>query len=240
MNGASTEEPGAGWAARWRALRTQFGTTEAVLYVIHRALDKTSGGRARLVRYRIVAQPIGRAGAPRLRDDPATQLALTPPDSPLQQHFPRPAAVIRRRYAAGGHCLSAVIKGDFAGYIWWQHQRYEEDEVRCTFVLTAPERCVWDYDVYVAPRYRLGRTMARLWQAVDQHLAAQGIDWTLSRISTFNPGSLNSHARLGTETCAHASFLVLGRLQLAFLGQRPFLHLSWRDDQRPQLRLGPP
>jgi hypothetical protein len=240
MTGASTTGPGTGWAARWRALCAQLGTTEAVLYVIDRVLDKASGGRARLVRYRIVAQPIGRAGAPRLRADPSTELALAPPDSPLLQHFPRPAAVIRQRYAAGGQCLGAVVKGEFAGYIWWQHQRYEEDEVRCTFVLAAPDRCVWDYDVYVVPRFRLGRTMARLWQAVDEHLAAQGIAWTLSRISTFNPGSLSSHARLGTETCAHATFLVLGRLQLAFLGQRPFLHLSWRDDQRPQLRLGPP
>lgn len=231
---------GGGPLARWRALRAELGMPDALLYLVDRGLGKLSGGRARLVRYRIVAQPIGSGGTARLRPDASTQLALTPAGDDLVQHFPRPADVIRQRYAQGGQCLSAVVKGEFAGYIWWQHGRYEEDEVRCSFVLAEPRHCVWDYDVYVAPRFRLGRTMARLWQAVDEHLAAQGIRWSLSRISTFNPGSLTAHARLGTVTCAHASFLVLGRLQLAFLGQAPYLHLSWRAGQRPQLRLGAP
>ncbi|WP_284615883.1 GNAT family N-acetyltransferase [Aquabacterium humicola] len=240
MSSPADSDQSAGWAARLRALRAKLGTTDAVLYLVDRALRAASGGRAWLVRYRIVAQPIGRAGAPRLRPDPSTELALAAPDSPLLRHFPRPAPVIQRRFDSGGHCMSAVVKGDFAGYIWWQHERYEEDEVRCSFVLASPGTCVWDYDVYVEPRYRLGRTMARLWQAVDDHLAAQGIAWTLSRIATFNPASLAAHARLGTETCATASFLVLGPVQLAFLGQAPFVHLSWHDGQRPQLRLGPP
>lgn len=240
MSQVAASGPSTGWAARWRALRAQLGSTDALLYLVDRVLQKASGGRARLVRYRIVAQPVGRADVKKLRADASTVLALTPGDSPLLSHFPRPPQVIRQRYASGSQCLSAIVNGTFAGYIWWQHGRYEEDEVRCSFVLASPGTCVWDYDVYVEPRYRLGRTMARLWQAVDEHLAAQGIAWTLSRISTFNPGSLAAHARLGTETCAHATFLVLGPLQLAFLGQAPFVHLSWRDDQRPQLRLGPP
>ncbi|NRF66528.1 GNAT family N-acetyltransferase [Aquincola sp. S2] len=229
-----------GWITRLRELCSRLGTGNALLYLIDHALNSLSAGRVRLLRYRIVAQPIGAQTSARLRPDPATELALTPSGSPLQQHFPRPEHVISQRYASGGQCLSAVVKGEFAGYIWWQHDRYEEDEVRCSFVLAAPDTCVWDYDVYVAPRFRLGRTMARMWQAVDAHLAAQGIAWSLSRISTFNPDSLAAHARLGTTTCAHATFVVIGRLQLAFLGQRPFLHLSWRDGQRPQLRLGPP
>jgi hypothetical protein len=229
-----------GVLTRWRSLRAQLGGSDALMYLVHRVLDKASGGRARLVRYRFVAQPIGSGHAAKLRPDPSTQLAMAAAGDALAKHFPRPAEVIAARFAAGGQCLAAVVKGEFAGYIWWQHGSYEEDEVRCTFVLAEPERCVWDYDVYVVPRLRLGRTMARLWAAVDERLAAEGVRWSLSRISTFNPGSLSSHARLGTVTLGHASFLVLGPLQLAILGCSPWLHLSWPGGSRPQLRLRAP
>lgn len=226
--------------ARLGRLRRELGTLELLLYALHRVLEAASGGRARLVRYRFVAQPIGRGGVARVRADTGTQLALEPADGALVPQFPRPPEVIQARYRHGAHCLAATVKGEFAGYIWWQHQQYEEDEVRCRYVLGQPQHCVWDFDVYVVPRFRLGRTMARLWQAVDDHLAAQGVRWSLSRISTFNPGSLSSHARLGTVDCGTATFLVLGRLQLALLGQAPFVHLSWRAGARPTVTLAAP
>lgn len=221
-------------------MRQQLGALNAALYLIDRVLSRATVGRARLVRYHIVAQPIGRPGATRLRPDTKTRLALTPADSPLVRQFPRPASVIGARFAAGGQCLSAVVEDDFAGYVWWQRDRYEEDEVRCSFELRDAGRCVWDYDVYVAPRFRVGRTMARLWQAADDHLASQGVAWSLSRISAFNPASLSAHARLGTVHCECATFLVVGPVQLAWLEQAPYVHLSWRDGQRPRLTLGPP
>lgn len=226
--------------ARLGRLRRELGTRELLLYALHRGLEAVSGGRARLVRYRFVAQPLGRPGGAVLRPDASTRLALEAADGPLVAQFPRPPAVIQARYRQGAHCLAATVKGEFAGYIWWQHQQYEEDEVRCLYVLAEPRHCVWDFDVYVVPRLRLGRTMARLWQAVDEHLAAQGVRWSLSRISTFNPGSLSSHARLGTVDCGSATFVVLGRLQLAVLDRAPWLHLSWRPDQRPVVTLPAP
>lgn len=231
---------GPGRLARWRALCRQLGLGSALLYLADRVLAQASRGRARVFRYHIVAQPIGMPAASRLRADSKSRLALTPADSPLRAQFPRPVAVIDARYASGGQCLSAVVGEEFAGYVWWQRGCYEEDEVRCTFELLDPRRCVWDYDVYVSPRFRLGRTMARLWQAVDEHLAAEGVAWSFSRISAFNPASLTSHARLGAVRRESATFVVMGGVQLALLAQAPYLHLSWRLAQRPRLRLPPP
>ncbi len=226
--------------SRLGRLHRQLGGVNLLLYLVDRGLQAISGGRARLIRYHILAQPIGAGVAARLRPDPRTRLEMVPQDDALLAAFPRPVAVIAARYAQGGHCLAATVDGAFAGYLWWQRDRYEEDEVRCSFVLRDPARCVWDYDLYVEPRLRLGRTMARLWQAADERLAAQGVRWSLSRISAFNPGSLTAHARLGTVHCESASFVVIGGLQLALLAQLPYLHLSLRGGARPQLKLGPP
>ena len=225
---------------RWRLLLSQLGPVDAILYLVDRVLAALSGGKARLVKYHIVAQPLGLSGATRLRPDSKTVLALTPPSSPLCAMFPRPPDIIASRYASGGQCLSAMVGEVFGGYVWWQRGHYEEDEVRCTFELLDAQTCVWDYDVYISPQFRLGRLMARLWQAADDHLASQGVRWTFSRISAFNPASMTSHARLGAMRRESATFLVLGGFQVSMLAQPPYLHVSWHDSQRPRLRLPPP
>ena len=77
-------------------------------------------------------------------------------------------------------------------------------------------------------------------QAVDAHLAEQGIQWSFSRISAFNAASTGAHARLGTVDCGSATFLCVGALQLALLTTPPFVHLSFSNRQRPSMRLAPP
>lgn len=225
---------------RLRQLQRTLGPLDGLLYVISRVLERLSGGRVRIVRFRLVAQPIGSGAAPVVRPDASTVVAATPAGSPLVGAFPRPPEVIRARYAGGAECFSAVVRSAFAGYIWFRRGSYDEDVVRCRYVLAAPDCSVWDFDVYVEPRYRLGRTMARLWHAVDSHLAGQGVRWSFSRISTFNPGSLAAHARLNTVDCGSATFLCLGPLQLSLLSAAPFVHLSLSDQQRPSIRLAPP
>lgn len=219
-------------------LRRELGAWNAALYLINRILERLSRGRARLIKYYIVAQPI--SGRLTLRPDPSTVIAFTPADDPLTQSFPRPPGVIAQRYAQGAYCLTATVKGRFAGFLWWQHGCYEEDEVRCTYSLIEPQRCVWDYDVYVDPAFRLGRTLMRLWQAANEHLAAQSVQWSYSRISAFNGGSLRAHARLGMRPHQSATFLLIGPLQVAWLARAPFLHVSFTDAQRPLLKLATP
>lgn len=225
-------------AAKVRDSCAQLGPWNAVLYAASRALERISGGRARIVKYYIVAQPV-QASVP-LRPDPKTVVRFTGPDDSVTSSFPRPRQVIERRYACGAQCLAATVGDQFAGFIWWQRERYDEDEVRCTYVLSHAERSVWDYDVYVEPRFRLGRTMARLWQTANQHLVHEGVVWSFSRISAFNPTSLSTHAKLGMRACHAATFCVFGRVQLAVFGVAPFVHVSLSPARRPVLRLAVP
>lgn len=225
---------------RWRqaiTLRRQLGGIDALLYALHRMLERLSGGRARIIRYHIVAQPLGRAPTQTLRTDGKTRIVAVTRGHPLVDAFPRPAAVIERRFAEGARCICATIDGQFAGYLWWKTERYVEDETRCTYVLAQPSRSVWDFDVYVAPRYRLGRTLARLWQEADRRLADQGMMWSFSRISAFNPDSIAAHSRLGIVRRGTATFLIIGRLQLAFMPRAPYLHLSTSEHRTPELTL---
>lgn len=214
------------------------GTVVTGLYVVHRGLQALSGGRWRIVPYRLYAQPIGRAGTIRLRPDPATCIDQLGADNPLLAALPRPSAVIAARLAAGARCHAATVKGRFAGTIWIARGHYDEDEVRCRYELAEPAISAWDYDVYVDPDFRLGRTMARLWQHVDAGLAAEGVRWSFSRISMFNPASSSSHARLGARPVGWAVFLCLGALELSAASTTPRLHVGLSS--RPRYRLRAP
>jgi hypothetical protein len=185
----------------------------------------------------IVAQPVGAGAVGTLRPDHSTEIVEALPGSELDRHFPRPEPVIRQRFKSGSVCHCALVNGEFAGFIWIKTDEYEEDEVRCTYVLQAPRESVWDFDVYIEPRFRLSRTLARLWQAVDADLQDRGIRWTFSRISAFNAESLAAHANLGIVECHSATFLVVGKFQLSFLSQRPYVHASFSAGRRPALRL---
>ena len=232
--------PPAGALGKLRALWRELGPLDASLYLLDRAFARASGDRMRLFKYAIVAQPVGRASAQVPRPDARTRIERLPAGHRLAAHFPRPPAVIERRWRDGASCLGATVSGEFAGFIWWQRGRYEEDEVRCSYVLGDPARCVWDYDVYVEPRFRLGRTLARLWAAVDGELAADGVAWSFSRISAFNRASRAAHARLGAVERCRVLFVRIGPVQLSLLPVAPWLHLSASDRRRPALWLAAP
>lgn len=209
-------------------------------YYGHRLLQRLSRGRAGLYAYLVVAQPVGAWQGPALRVDQRTIVREVEPGDPMIASFPRPAVVNRARFDAGGRCHVVTVDGAFAGHLWLSHQRYDEDEVRCRFLLPQPDACCWDYDVYIEPRFRTGRTMARLWQSVDRRLADQGFSWTLSRISRLNSASLLAHERLGARPIATAAFLVAGPMQMMFASCAPWLHMAFRRGSRPILRLPAP
>jgi hypothetical protein len=231
----------AGPLKRWRALCTeQEGVSFAALYVLHRALQRAFGGSVAIVPYRLVAQPVGNAMLADVRPAADTVVRLVAPGDPALAALPRPADVLAARWAAGADCHAAWVKGNFAGAIWIARRRYIEDEVHCHYVIDDPDRGVWDFDVYVEPRFRLGRTMGRLWRAVDDSLHAQGVRWTFSRINRFNVASMKAHERLGASAVGGALFLTLGPLQLALLRERPFVHLRLGRGPGPCLRLRAP
>jgi len=224
--------------AKLRRNVRDLGVGNTALYLVDRLLVTASGGRARLYKYHLVAQPLNASGVAPLRADAKLLIEEAHPGHALSGHFPRPAEVIRQRFEQGARCLVARSGDTFAGYLWWRNGHYEEDEVRCQFVLAEPNCSVWDFDVYVEPRYRLGRTMARLWDEATRRWYAKGARWSFSRISGFNASSMASHARLGLRPVGSAVFIVIGRWQLSMFSMQPFVHIGLAG--HPVLRLHVP
>ena len=180
------------------------GQSARWLYRLQRALQKLTGGRAALHVYLFCVQPTVQAALTKLRDDPQTVIIPIEPGSEWTASFPRPATVIAQRFVQGARCFAVLVKNSFAGYVWMMREAYEEDEVRCRYLLPPTSVSVWDFDVFIAPNFRTGRTMARLWKACSARLHEEGVVWTFSRISLFNAASIQAHERLGASQIGRA------------------------------------
>ena len=230
----------AGLCARISSIIRELGWREAGFYCLARLFSVSTNGYGRLIRYYLVAQPIRPEPHMRMRPSPKTSIAFIDADHPLVASFPRQPAVMAKRFNDRNLCLAAKCGETFSGFLWLAKCQHDEDEVRCCYKLVEPERSVWDFDVYVEPEFRFGRTFARLWDAANSYLAADGIRWSFSRISSFNPDSLRSHARLGIRKICSATFVCLGKLQISIVSVKPFLHISFSESSRPTLALTPP
>lgn len=226
--------------ARIRENIHMLGWANGLLYMLHRSLSALTAGRVRIVRYELVAQPVPQDGEDTIRTSPKQTIGFVDRDAPIVKAFPRPESVVANRFKNGDLCIAAYTGDDFSGFLWLARSHYEEDEVRCLFKLGASSLSAWDYDVYVEPRYRIGRTFARLWQTANQYMKEQHILWSFSRISAFNSGSLQAHRRLGIKKVGHASFLCLGKTQVMISNLAPFFHVSLSDKSRPTILLDAP
>ena len=218
----------------------RLGPVNGMLWATARALSKATRDRCGLYRYRFVAQPVPPDRLLRAAAHSSIAIRLVAEGHPLIQQFPRPPEVLRARYRMGAYCVAAEKAGQFAGFIWLKERDYPEDEVRCRYILDPPHIATWDFDVHVEPEFRYGRTFARLWDSANAFLRERGYRWTISRISAFNAESIAAHRRLDARTIATATFLRLGPAQIALLPRAPFVHLGWRSNQIPTIRLGPP
>lgn len=225
---------------RIRSAVHTFGALDGFLYLAHRALTKFSGERAGIRRYYLVAQPVPATTTATKGGARANPVRLLGANDQLRNAFPRPQHVIAKRFRDGNLCFGTEIAGRFAGFLWIARKSYDEDEVRCLYELAEPDSSAWDYDIYVEPEFRLGRTFTRLWNAAHAHLAAEGVRWTFSRISGFNPVSLQAHMKLGIQRLFSVTFVQAGIVQFTFSGVRPYFHLSLSPKSRPILRLSPP
>ena len=225
----------------WASLKLtarQLGVADALLYYLSQAMRRLSGQRARIVRYHIVAQPVRAVAVARPAAGSAAVRQLLAGD-PALAALPRAPAVLEARFANGDVCLAIFAKGTLAGFLWLAFGGYEEDEVRCRYQLPDPH-LGWDYDVHIEPAYRMSRSLARLWDAANERLAARGVRWSLSRISAFNPASLAAHARLGARPMQSITFVCLGPLELAVASGGRVLTMSITPATRPVLRLQAP
>ena len=218
---------------RLKPVVRELGPMAAILYGLDRWLRRISS-RSKIVYYRFLAQP--------LRDQPRLppgrgigyEFRLLNKDEPVLDALDRPRHVINQRFAQGAQCLLATKNQEVAGYIWFLHQTYLEDEVRAQYVLPTEGRCVWDFDVYVAPSERLGWLFAKQWDVLDALLQPRGVRYSFSRINAFNQRSLASHRRLGAVDCGWAVFLCVGNGQLMLSNMHPYL--AWGGLPRLHVR----
>jgi GNAT superfamily N-acetyltransferase len=223
-----------------RANMASLGWGNGLLYTIDRAFSALTGRRCRVFKYYLVVQPVPAQALSALPRSSRTRVYRASSTDDIIRGMPRPAEVIARRFRDGAVCFAAENAGNLVGFIWISLDRYDEDEVRCEYVLAPKGEVAWDFDAYVAPKFRMSRVFVQLWEAANEYLRLHGYHWTASRISAFNPASLATHRRFGAEHRHTAVFLVIGPLQLTLLTLAPFVHLSAGQAGRPRLVLRAP
>ncbi len=215
----------------------QWGWFNTSLFVLSRVLSVVSRGYLCLYKYHLVAQPVVTTPLMPPGRGKKIQIRLIQEHDEIVKEFPRPAKAIHARFKQGAKCLVAVKEGQFIGFLWLLMGSYEEDEVRARYVPLPEGQAAWDFDVYVAPDFRLGLTFLRLWDQANRILCDHGILWSCSRISAFNTGSLGAHARLGTLSLGSAIFFRAGQWQITLASVSPYFHLSRHSGSSPEFRL---
>jgi hypothetical protein len=113
-------------------MSTDWPLTDRLLYYTSRALERFTGGNARIVRYYFVAQRVPDAPLAAVRGPMRFYSSPIPQDVSIRQAL-RPEPVISHRFASGARCFTAVSGTELAGFIWIKEDEYLEDEVRCAY-----------------------------------------------------------------------------------------------------------
>ncbi len=217
----------------------QLGWVNGCLYALARMFALVFGDRIGIHKYYFVAQPVAkRCWLPPHRGHSFEIRQVGKFDSMVGQ-FPRPDWVAAYRFNQGAVCLAAIKSETLVGFLWLTLGSYREDEVRCRYVPMPLGKSAWDFDVHVDSEYRNGVVFLKLWDEANRFLTAHRIEWSLSRISAFNTGSILSHARMAAQCIGAATFLSIGPWQIAASTVRPYLHLSTHAGSLPTYALNP-
>ncbi len=216
----------------------EFGASAGTLYVIDRVLRRLSPQLGLQV-YEFMVQPIGgqRLLPPGLSKNLVAEEIGR--GHPAVADMPARADIKEARFDQGARRLGVYRKGQLLGYSWFTRDRYEEDEVRCTYVLEDREASIFDFDLYVLPQYRLGIGFVGVWHMMNETLEPQGVRYTFSRVSRFNVASRRAHARLGWKRVGAGVFFQAWRIEVMVSSLAPRVAITWKQAQRVVLRLGP-
>ncbi|TCO74303.1 hypothetical protein [Chromatocurvus halotolerans] len=219
------------WLKRLKQHINEYGMAVTLGFALHRMLSRvhpTCG----LYWYLFYRQPI--QSEQLLREGGNLTFRWVHSFRPVLGQLPRPIENIEARFNQNVACIIAMKQDELVACAWFAFGRYVEDEVQCTY--RVPTHAVWDFDVYVSPRFRMGRTFARTWQAANEGLSERGYKYSLSRISAYNLPSRSAHMRLGAEHIGSAVFLKLGRLQVMCSSLKPHLHAKLIREEPPELK----
>jgi hypothetical protein len=193
-----------------------------------------------LAKYYVVAQPV--AGARLLPEKRGKSILVLQidHDHPLIARLPRPRDEIVRRFAGKALCFLATREDRIIGHLWITQSPYREPVHRCEFAVRPHGRTAWDFDMWIAPEERLGLAFARLWDQCNSYLREQGVTWTCSRVSAFNPASLKAHERLGMRVMHSLFYLGAGPVDLLIADVAPFIALSFSPRTFPVIEVTAP
>lgn len=200
-----------------------FGTMDGSLYLLQRVLNNLPGDFG-LLKYYLVAQPVPPAPAkPRPH-----RLVIRQIERYHYQYdwFPRPRKFIDTRFDQNALCFVAFKNDSAIACLWLKAGSYDEDTVHCRFIPSPAPHAVWDFDVYIDPEHRLGRTFTHLWEHAFEWMREHNIRWTMSRIDAFNLASIRSHRRLGAITVNHVLFWNFAGRQITWSTGRPRMIVS--------------
>ena len=216
----------------------EFGYAAGLFYAIDRVLSSLSP-RLRLYVYELMVQPITNKPLLPVALDKQLEIREIKAADPEMALMPVRPEVMQARLAQNAVCLGAFRKGVLIGYMWFCNQTYDEDEVRCTFVLGRARESVFDFDFYLFPEHRMGLGFVGLWNGANEFLSRRGIHYTFSRLTRFNVASRRAHQHLGWKVVGRALFLRAWRLEIMAATLFPFVNVSMTKAGRVRLVLQP-
>ncbi len=216
----------------------EFGFAAGLLYAIDRVLSSLSP-RLRLHAYELMVQPV--SSKPLLPGSMGKRLVVREimhgdPEIALMPVRPE---ILRARIAQNAICLGAFKNTTLIGYMWFSNTSYDEDEVKCTYLLDRASESVFDFDFYLFPEHRMGLGFVALWNGANEFLSQRGVRYTFSRLTRFNLASRRAHQHLGWKRVGIALFLQAWRVEAMLATLFPYIHLSLTKSGRVRLTLKP-
>jgi len=214
----------------------EFGLFAGLVYAVGRLLQRVST-HLRLYFYELLVQPI--PDEPLLPPKLARTLEIRQlrEDDPEIAVMPARPEIKKSRFKQNAICLGAFQHEAFVGHIWFCLHAYEEDEVRCTFVLPEGNQAVFDFDLYLFPEHRMGLGFVGIWNGANEFLRSRGVKFSFSRLTRFNLASRRAHESLGARRVARMFVLQAWQVELMVATVAPYVHLSLGKSNRVQVRL---
>ena len=216
----------------------EFGFFAGLFYLVDRVLQQLSPN-LRLYVYELLAQPIPDSPLLPPRLTKSLEIREIRLGDPEVARMPARPDIKESRFKQNAICLGAFQKGQFIGHIWFCFHPYEEDEVRCTFVLPEGNQAVFDFDLYVFPEYRMGLGFAGIWNGANEFLCRRGVRVSYSRLTRFNLASRRAHQQLGARRVGRMLVLQAWHVELMIATVSPYVHLSLHARNRVRVKLHP-
>jgi hypothetical protein len=195
----------------WVHIGRPIGFWAFAYHLFVRVLGVAFGDRLRFVIYRVYVQPLVQSDAPLRTGYTLREVLAGSVEETLGQ---RPREILAQRRALGYRCFALDYKDETVAYAWFATQgEFFEDEFRLRYLMHPAGELVWDFDVFVAEKWRAGRAFQQLWLGCSQQLRAQGFLASASRIHLNNVNSVLSHERLGAQIVTRLALVRIGRFE---------------------------